>query len=199
MVGCCLRIASCGQRSSTVSEQKDTQLLQQGFIHQVWWGYVTFSKNPLAGCAILLAGYDGKVASDCPQAGEDLQGKKENVWITWTWNLCNETTDASSVMALNTCACLYLIHLELHQVHLNTNNRQAFETRRWGFHPPSCSATEAFPSPFLMFWWHHWHPPMSRLSPHLQPNTDSARRESSRSIRCPDLNHGQALSVSMQI
>lgn len=27
----------------------------------------------LAGCAILLPGYDGKVTSDRPQAGEDLE------------------------------------------------------------------------------------------------------------------------------
>lgn len=33
---------------------------------------LTFSKNILAGCAILLAGYDGKVTSDRPKAGEDL-------------------------------------------------------------------------------------------------------------------------------
>lgn len=50
-------------------------------------------------------------------------------------------------------------------MHLNTNNRQAFETRRWGFHPPSWSATEAFPSPFLMFWWHHWHPHVTSVTP----------------------------------
>lgn len=55
---------------------------------------------------------------------------------------------------------------------------------------------EAFPSPCLMFWWHHWHPSMSCLSPHLQPNTDSAHRASPQSIRCPDLTHVAALSAS---
>lgn len=35
-------------------------------------------KSLLAGRAILLAGYDGEVTSNCPQAGEDLQEEQRS-------------------------------------------------------------------------------------------------------------------------
>lgn len=109
---------------------------------------------------------------------------------------CYETTDVPSFIALNTRTCLHLIHLGLDQMVLNMNRWQAFETRHCGFQQTSCGATQRHsPSPCLMFSWHHWASSMSCLSLHLQPNTDSACRESPQSILCPDLTHGAALSA----
>lgn len=68
MVGCCLKIVFCRQRPSKVNILK-TQVRCGGERAK------RLRKSPkrlLAGRAILLAGYDGEVTSDRPQAGEDL-------------------------------------------------------------------------------------------------------------------------------
>lgn len=64
--------------------------------------------------------------------------------IKWdVHNICKfNETDVTSFMALNTCTCLHLIHLELDQALLIMNHWGAFETRYCGFHPPSWSATQ---------------------------------------------------------
>ena len=43
----------------------------------------TFSENLLAGCAILLVGYDGEVTSDRPQAGEDLRDRNKTLKVAY--------------------------------------------------------------------------------------------------------------------
>lgn len=39
----------------------------------------TFSEHLLAGCPVLLSGYDGKVTSNRSEAGEDLDDRKQRL------------------------------------------------------------------------------------------------------------------------
>ena len=70
-------------RDPPVSKWKDKLYIQHDYICQPR----TFANNLLACWAILLVGYNGKVTSYCPQAGEDLQdrNKRLNVRVYQMW------------------------------------------------------------------------------------------------------------------
>lgn len=95
----------------------------------------TVSENLLAGCAILLPGYDGKVVSYCPQAGEDLEDRngRLNVWLNQMWS----TSCLCLFTASNTSTCLSLIHPELDRVLLEMGKPLKADpvARRWSATP----------------------------------------------------------------
>lgn len=99
------------------------------------------------------------------------------VFFIWGWTV-----------PLNICTCLHIINLELDQI---MRYIWAFETRYCGFLPAVLHrGIPLSPSDVLMA-------SLTLLDVmSVQPNTESAHRESAQSIWCPDLTHVAALSAT---